>query len=231
MGHRCVPPQFVCKEYLAVLLEVGHLRREIGRDGAAAWAFVECAELDGDGEGKFETDTRDRTVRTYTLLKKYQSAIELYIDAQTTWTAYAAALLPHLSNGGIAEETDGDVRAAAAAVRAHPLVAWIFANAAIKTASGGGIAEAVEEVDGAPPGTAAETLEYGANEQMDLWAGCALARACLGRALRGVAEEGAAVGDADWAGRLDAEERAVREGPLRRRGSRATCRDRRWVRS
>jgi len=95
---------------------------------------------------------RDRIVRTYMLIKKYRSAIKLCTGAKTKWMAYAVALLPHLSNGGTAGETNGDVCATAAAVHVHPLVARILADAAFKTALGGGIAEAAEEVDGASPG-------------------------------------------------------------------------------
>jgi len=76
---------------------------------------------------------RDRIVRTYMLIKKYRSAIKLCTGAKTKWIAHAEALLPHLSNGGIAREIKGDFRATATAVHVHPLVAQILVDAAFKT--------------------------------------------------------------------------------------------------
>ena len=93
-----------CREYLGLLMQLGHVCQEAKQYKSAREAWLECVALDGGSnnndnsatnEGEPLTSARDALMRLYMQLHKYKDAYKLgteFANDPSVWIRYHAAL-------------------------------------------------------------------------------------------------------------------------------------------
>ena len=191
------PP--VCRTYLGLLMQWGHLSVEAKQFKTARSAWLECMELEGNEY--IVTTAREDLMRLYLKLKRYEAALRLgkeLKDEQSVWIRYPVAW--------VVVELGKDQKEQEAllvdAVRANPFCAFYLAF--YDTFSGVmEYTEDVEDVEDQPQSTFEEALEYCEPGTARLWQqnGAALAlRILLHSAFQGTGP--LSTRDIEWEDRL-----------------------------
>lgn len=148
------PP--VCRDYLGLLMQWGHLSVEAKQYKTARSAWLECMELEGNEH--IVTTAREDLMRLYLQLKRYEAALRLGRELgseESVWIRYPAAW--------VAVEIGKDQREQEAllvsAVRANPFCAYFLAF--YDTFSGVmEYTEDIEDTEDQPQSSFEEALEY-----------------------------------------------------------------------
>jgi len=92
-----------CREYLGLLMQLGHICAEARQYKSAREAWLECLELDNNNDNDSKTDhpnapltsARDALMRLYLQLHRYEAAHQLgqrFAQDDSVWMRYHAAL-------------------------------------------------------------------------------------------------------------------------------------------
>ena len=168
------PPQPLCRTFLILLMQLGHLNLEARRFKWAREAFLEAMDLEGmEADSVIVTTARCRLMRTYLEANRPDSARRLWERLphdRSAWVRYSAALIEYVSWRVLEEE--GSTRSSAEellcrAIGASPYTAW-------NLAFHGTFRQALEygdELEDEEPGSLLEAIEYCHSEQLGSWLG------------------------------------------------------------
>ena len=168
------PPQPYCRNFLALLMQLGHLCVEAKKFKMAREAFLEVMELEGTGEDSaVVTTARSRLMRMYLEANRPDSARRLWERLphdNSAWIRYSAALIEFVSWQLLEEE--GSSRNSAEdllcmAIAASPFCAFSIAFHATFER----VMEYGDELEDEEPGSLQESIEYTHSEQMGSWLG------------------------------------------------------------
>ena len=168
------PPQPHCRNFLALLMQLGHLCVEAKKFKMAREAFLEVMELEGTGEDSVVVTTaRSRLMRMYLEANRPDSARRLWERLphdNSAWIRYSAALIEFVSWRLL--EEDGSSRSSAEdllcmAIAASPFCAFSIAFHATFER----VMEYGDELEDEEPGSLQESIEYTHSEQMGSWLG------------------------------------------------------------
>ena len=168
------PPQPYCRNFLALLMQLGHLCVEAKKFKMAREAFLEVMELEGTGEDSVVVTTaRSRLMRMYLEANRPDSARRLWERLphdNSAWIRYSAALIEFVSWRLLEEE--GSSRSSAEdllcmAIAASPFCAFSIAFHATFER----VMEYGDELEDEEPGSLQESIEYTHSEQMGSWLG------------------------------------------------------------
>jgi hypothetical protein len=202
------PPQPQSRNFLALLMQLGHLCLQAKKFKAARAAFIECMDLDGTEHPI--TSARCRLMRLYLEANRPDSARRLWErlpNEKSVWIRYSAALVEYVSWKLLKEK--GSTRESADALLAQAIQANVFCAyylAYFETFES--VMEYTEDIEDAYEQTLEEAIEYCCSEQHGAWLGTEgaiewLQRVIL-RALNGRPLAGGALGSSDmeWQDRL-----------------------------
>ena len=168
------PPQPYCRNFLALLMQLGHLCVEAKKFKMAREAFLEVMELEGTGEDSVVVTTaRSRLMRMYLEANRPESARRLWERLphdNSAWLRYSAALIEYVSWRLLEEE--GSSRSSAEdllcmAIAASPFCAYNIAFRGTFER----VMEYGDELEDEDPGSLQEAIEYTHSEQMGSWLG------------------------------------------------------------
>jgi hypothetical protein len=168
------PPQPYCRNFLALLMQLGHLCVEAKKFKMAREAFLEVMELEGTGEDSVVVTTaRSRLMRMYLEANRPDSARRLWERLphdNSAWIRYSAALIEFVSWRLLGEE--GSSRSTAEdllcmAIATSPFCAFNIAFHATFER----VMEYGDELSDEEPGSFQESIEYTHSEQMGSWLG------------------------------------------------------------
>ena len=168
------PPQPYCRNFLALLMQLGHLCVEAKKFKMAREAFLEVMELEGTGEDSVVVTTaRSRLMRMYLEANRPESARRLWERLphdNSAWVRYSAALIEYVSWRLLEEE--GSSRSSAEdllcmAIAASPFCAYNIAFRGTFER----VMEYGDELEDEDPGSLQEAIEYSHSEQMGSWLG------------------------------------------------------------
>lgn len=168
------PPQPYCRQFLSLLMQLGHLCVEAKKLKSARETFLECIDLEGtDPNSAVVTAARARLMRMYVEANRPESARRLWEQIPhdvSAWVRYSAALIEFVSwkvlgeEGSSAENADGMLRKA---IEANKFCAYYIAFHGTFEK----VVEYGDEIEDADPGTLEEAIEYCHSEQMGFWVG------------------------------------------------------------
>ena len=168
------PPQPYCRNFLALLMQLGHLCVEAKKFKMAREAFLEVMELEGTGaDSVVVTTARSRLMRMYLETNRPESARRLWERLphdNSAWLRYSAALIEYVSWRLLEEE--GSSRSSAEdllcmAIAASPFCAYNIAFRGTFER----VMEYGDELEDEDPGSLQEAIEYTHSEQMGSWLG------------------------------------------------------------
>lgn len=163
------PPQPSSRNFLALLMQLGHLCLQAKKYKAARAAFIECTELDGTEQPI--TSARCHLMRLYLEANRPDSARRLWErlpNDTSVWIRYSAALVEYVSWKLLKEE--GSTRESAEALLASAIRANVFCAyylAFIETFDA--VMEYTDEIEDADEQTLEEAIEYCSSEQRAAW--------------------------------------------------------------
>jgi len=187
-----------CREYLGLLMQLGHICEEAKQYKTAREAWLECIELDNDEEPL--TSARDALMRLYVKLQRYKDAYKLgkqFGKDSSVWIRYHAALSACLLNDQVQDQQ----QLMAGAVKSNIFCAYYLAHYDTFRK----VMEYTEELDEAetePQSSLEEAIEYcgnGADSAILLWQENPSALVSLRSILRGNV---LSTEDLDWSDRL-----------------------------
>jgi predicted RNase H-like HicB family nuclease len=202
------PPQPQSRNFLALLIQMGHLCLQAKKFKAARAAFIECMDLDG-AEHPITT-ARCHLMRLYLEANRPESARRLWErlpNDKSVWIRYSAALVEYVSWKLLKEK--GSTRESAEALLAQAIQANVFCAyylAYFETFES--VMEYTEDIEDAHEQTLEEAIEYCCSEQHGAWLGTDGAIEWLQRfilhALNGRPVAGGALrsSDMEWQDRL-----------------------------
>ena len=165
-------PQPQCREYLSLLMQLGLLSMQANQLKTARQAFLECMELESEGQ---ITPARNHLMRLYMEANRPESARRLFERLPSTdtsvWIRYSAALIEYVSWNVLEEEGSTEEKAEARlghAIQQNVFCAYYLAffdtfNQAMEHA------EEIEDADENEP--LEQAIEYCNSEQMGAWKG------------------------------------------------------------
>jgi hypothetical protein len=150
------------REYLGLLMQLGHISVEAKRYKTAREAWLECIELEGDDP---ITTARESLMRMYLDLKRYDAAFRLgerLADDPSVWIRYSFAVVAVQQKKPEAEQCM--VRA----IQANPFCAYYLAfydtfNGVME------YTEDLAESEDEPQSSLEEAIEYCSSETAPLW--------------------------------------------------------------
>uniref|UniRef100_A0A7S4MTR9 Uncharacterized protein n=1 Tax=Odontella aurita TaxID=265563 RepID=A0A7S4MTR9_9STRA len=168
------PPQPYCRQFLSLLMQLGHLSVEAKKLKSAREAFLECIDLEGtDPNSVVVTMARARLMRMCVEANRPESARRLWERIphdSTAWVRYSAALIEFVSWSVIEEDGSSRERAEEMlrkAIEANKFCAYYIAfNDTFEK-----VVEYGDEIEDAEAGTLEEAIEYCHSEQMGFWLG------------------------------------------------------------
>lgn len=158
-----------CRQFLALLFQLGMLHIEAKQYKGAREAFRECIDLEGENA---ITMSRQRLMRMYLDCNRPDSARRLYerTKNQSVWIRYSAALMEYVSFSLLEEE--GSSKKIASNVLSQAFKANIFCAFYLAFHSDFSTSmEYVDEIEDADEGTLEEAIEYCNSDQMGHWLG------------------------------------------------------------
>eukprot|EP00978_Attheya_sp_CCMP212_P029119 scaffold102442_cov54-Attheya_sp.AAC.3 len=167
-----VPPQPHCREFLALLMQLGLLNAEGKKFKAAREALMECMDLDGTQQPI--TNARCRLMRMYLEANRPDSARRLWERLSPTdpsvWIRYSAALVEFVSWKLLNEP--GSTRSTAETLLHQAIRSNIFCAFHIAYhPTFESVMEYTDEIEDSDEGTLEEAIEYCSSEQMGTWLG------------------------------------------------------------
>jgi tetratricopeptide (TPR) repeat protein len=150
------------RDYLGLLMQLGHISVEAKKYKTARAAWLECIELEGDNP---VSTARESLMRMYLDLKRYDSAFrfgEQLADDSSVWIRYSFAVVAFQQKKPEAEEYM--VRA----IQANPFCAYYLAfydtfNGVME------YTEDLAESEDEPQSSLEEAIEYCSSEQVPMW--------------------------------------------------------------
>ena len=168
------PPQPHCRNFLALLMQLGHLSVEAKKFKSARECFLEVMELEGTEESSaVVTTARSRLMRMYLEANRPDSARRLWERLShdgSAWIRYSAALIEYVSWRVLEEEGSSRKTAedlACMAIAASPFCAYSIAFHGTFER----VMEYGDELEDEDPGSLQEAIEYCHSEQMGSWLG------------------------------------------------------------
>ena len=208
MGEESGPPQPQSRNFLALLMQLGHLCLSAKKYKAARAAFIECMDLDGTEQPI--TSARCQLMRLYLEANRPDSARRLWErlpNDTSAWIRYSAALVEYVS-WALLKEKDSTRNSAelllAKAVQANVFCAYYLAYSDTFE----NVMEYTEDIENADEQTLEEAIEYCSSEQHGAWLGTEGAiewlRKVILRALRDqpIANGALTSSDLEWQDRL-----------------------------
>ena len=203
------PPQPSSRNFLALLMQLGHLRLQAKKFKAARTAFIECMDLDGTEQPI--TSARCQLMRLYLEANRPESARRLWEklpNDTSVWIRYSAALVEYVSWNVLKE--DGSTRESAEALLAKAIQANVFCAYYLAFSDTfDAVMEYTEDIEDADETTLEESIEYCCSEQRAAWVetdgSIEWLRQVILRALHGgrVAGGGLTKSDLEWEERLE----------------------------
>ncbi|KAL3906402.1 MAG: hypothetical protein SGILL_009285 [Bacillariaceae sp.] len=165
-------PQPQCRDYLSLLMQLGLLSMQANQLKTARQAFLECMELESEGQ---ITPARNHLMRLYMEANRPESARRLFeklpITDKSVWIRYSAALIEYVSWKVLEEEGSTQEKAEASlghAIQQNVFCAYYLAFFDTFTQA----MEHVEEIEDADDTEPLEqAIEYCNSEQMGAWKG------------------------------------------------------------
>mmetsp|Transcript_8815 Transcript_8815/g.18921 ORF Transcript_8815/g.18921 Transcript_8815/m.18921 type:complete len:561 (+) Transcript_8815:135-1817(+) len=168
------PPQPHCRNFLALLMQLGHLSVEAKKFKSARECFLEVMELEGTEESSaVVTTARSRLMRMYLEANRPDSARRLWERLShdgSAWIRYSAALIEYVSWRVLEEEGSSRKTAedlACMAIAASPFCAYNIAFHGTFER----VMEYGDELEDEDSGSLQEAIEYCHSEQMGSWLG------------------------------------------------------------
>ena len=153
-----------CREFLGLLMQLGHLSAEAKQFKSARAAWLECMELEGDVD--VLTTAREDLMRMYLQLERYDAAQRLGYEKlptdDSTWIRFSTAWV------SVELQTDSLQDAMVRAIRSNPFCAYYLAF----PETFGNVMEYTEEMDESndvPQSSLEEALEYCTAEVAQQW--------------------------------------------------------------
>lgn len=169
MGQQVGPPQPASRNFLALLMQLGHLCLQAKKYKAARAAFIECMDLDGTDEPI--TSARCQLMRLYLEANRPESARRLWerLENDTSvWIRYSAALVEYVSWKLLEEK--GSTRESAEALLAKAIQANVFCAYYLAfSETFDTVMEYTEDIEDANEETLEEAIEYCCSEQHGAW--------------------------------------------------------------
>jgi hypothetical protein len=202
------PPQPQSRNFLALLMQLGHLCLQAKKYKAARAAFIECMDLDGTEYPI--TSARCHLMRLYLEANRPDSARRLWERLpkdKSVWIRYSAALVEYVSWKILKEK--GSTRDSAETLLAQAIQANVFCAyylAYFETFET--VMEYTEDIEDANEQTLEEAIEYCCSEQHGAWLGTEGAiewlQQVIWRALNGrpIASGALSSSDMEWQARL-----------------------------
>jgi len=201
------PPQPASRNFLALLMQLGHLCLQAKKYKAARAAFIECMDLDGTEQPI--TSARCHLMRLYLEANRPESARRLWEklpNDTSVWIRYSAALVEFVSWNLLKEE--GSTRESAEALLAKAIQANVFCAyylAFFETFDT--VMEYTEDIEDAEEQTLEEAIEYCCSEQRGAWMETEGSIEWLRQVILRALHEGSVVGltksHLEWEERLD----------------------------
>lgn len=207
LGEEDGPPQPASRNFLALLMQLGHLNLQAKKYKAARAAFIECMDLDGTSQPI--TSARNHLMRLYLEANRPDSARRLWErlpNDSSVWIRYSAALVEYVSWKLLGEEGSTQETAEALlaqAIRANVFCAYYLAFLDSFTS----VMEYTDEIEDADEQTLEEAIEYCCSEQCAAWmeteGSIEWLRNVVLRVLNGEQVAGLSRADLDWEDRLN----------------------------
>lgn len=152
------------REYLGLLMQLGHISVEAKKYKTAREAWLECIELEGDDP---ITTARESLMRMYLDLKRYDAAYRLgerLADDPSVWIRYSYAVVALQQKKPAADVEHCMVRA----IQANPFCAYYLAfydtfNGVME------YTEDLAESEDEPQSSLEEAIEYCSSETAPMW--------------------------------------------------------------
>jgi hypothetical protein len=161
-GHDAAPE--TAREYLGLLMQLGHISVEAKKYKTAREAWLECIELEGDDP---ITTARESLMRMYLDLKRYDAAYRLgerLADDPSVWIRYSYAVMALQQ-----KKPDADIeKCMVSAIQANPFCAYYLAfydtfNGVME------YTEDLAESEDEPQSSLEEAIEYCSSETVPMW--------------------------------------------------------------
>ena len=169
MGQELGPPQPASRNFLALLMQLGHLCLQAKKYKAARAAFIECMDLDGTDAPI--TSARCQLMRLYLEANRPESARRLWERLEhdsSVWIRYSAALVEYVSWKLLKEK--GSTRESADALLARAIQANVFCAYYLAfSETFDTVMEYTEDIEDANEETLEEAIEYCCSEQRGAW--------------------------------------------------------------
>lgn len=163
------PPQPESRNFLALLMQLGHLCLQAKKYKAARAAFIECMDLDGTEQPI--TSARCQLMRLYLEANRPESARRLWEklpNDTSVWIRYSAALVEYVSWNLLNEE--GSTRQSAEAMLAKAIQANVFSAYYLAfSETFDAVMEYTDDIEHADEQTLEEAIEYCCSEQRSAW--------------------------------------------------------------
>ena len=202
------PPQPQSRNFLSLLMQLGHLCLQAKKYKAARAAFIECMDLDGTEYPI--TSARCHLMRLYLEANRPDSARRLWErlpNDKSVWIRYSAALVEYVSWRLLKEKDstrDSAETLLAQAIQANVFCAYYLAYFEEFES----VMEYTEDIEDADEQTLEEAIEYCCSEQHGTWLGTEGAiewlQKVIWRVLNGRSIAGGALSssDVEWQARL-----------------------------
>lgn len=192
----------VVRDYLGLLMQLGHLCEEANHLKSARAAWLECVELEGEAVDEPMTTARECLMRMYMRLKRYEAACRLgdkLAGSQDTsaWLRYSLALSSFIL------KKDSTEQHMIQAIKSNPFCAYYIAYYEMTFSSVMEYTEELDDADDEPQSSLEEAIEY-CSKECELWCSSGAAeslRDMLRQASRGRYSEISA-SDLEWKDRL-----------------------------
>ena len=167
------PPQPQCREFLALLMQLGLLHVQAKKFKSARGAFLECMELDSM-ENPI-TPARCHLMRLYMEMNRPESARRLWerlsFDDPSVWIRYSAALVEFVSWKLL--EEDGSTQESAERLLTHAIRSNVFCAYYLAFSDTfNDVMEYTDDIEDAHEGQSLEeAIEYCCSEQFGAWKG------------------------------------------------------------
>jgi hypothetical protein len=151
------------RDYLSLLMQLGHLSQEAKQFKAARAAWLECMDLEGN---KPITTARESLMRMYLDLKRDEAAVRLgdrLVDDTSVWVRYSTALLAVKTKSADKMETH-----LVAAIKSNIFCAYYLAfYDTFRTVFE--YTEDFQDAEDEPQSSLEEAIEYCTSNQTDSW--------------------------------------------------------------
>jgi len=159
-------PKPFCQNYVMLLAQLGHLYIEAKKYRKARETFLECIELEGNDMKPSITNARNRLIRMYMEIERYESAKRLcqtLTQETSAWMHYSALLLEFTSNETQNQATKESLLEKAIKVNVY-CAFFISFHSTFSS-----VMEYTMDIEDAEDGTLLEAIEYFSSDQMQIW--------------------------------------------------------------